>query len=321
MNEKQEKAEKLMELAFDLLEKGKYAQAIKTAKKLKEMRHSSNFEIMALAYQHKGDIQKAISVLEEGVEQAPNAWSLWQLLGNLYSDKEFYDKSQKCYTSALTCSHVNSNSIYLNSSIAYQRDEKYTDALNAINHVTGEAEYLKAISLKIEILAELERYTEAEDLAQSIMNSESWSSELYDQEDLSSICSSLSMVYHKQKNFQKAMDFAWKAIQIFKGNKKAAWLIRDIEGNFSSDLKSFRLMIEGVWNTPFEDTGKCPGFFTNYDVVAEDQQECLSLIKRFEPAEVRDSIEIREAEILQASAEEPKGVYGTSGYFFFDLDT
>ncbi len=152
------------------------------------------------------------------------------------------------------------------------------------------------------------------------MDSDSWNLELCEREDLSSICSSLSSVYRQQGESQKAMDFAWKAIDIFKGNEQAAWLIREIEGILSINSKYFRLMIEGVWNTPFDGYQQCPGFFISYDVVAEDQEEAVFFIKRFEPVGVRNRIAIQDVDTLKPSPELPKGVYFTSGYCFFNFE-
>ena len=317
MEKSPEQAESLMNSAFELIEEEEYDEAMKIAEKLKEMRHSSNFEIRAIIYRNQGDNQKAITVLEEGVQRAPKVWRLWQLLGNIYSDETCYDKAQHCYQSALKQPNVNESSVYLNSSIAYQRAKQYTAALVAVERMNDKSLALKAAAQKIELLASLERFSEAIDLGVQIINSDLWSNDLYEPEDLASIYSALSMAYFNFKELNKAIDFAWKAIQTYKNNSQAAWHIREIENQYSKNSKGFRIMLEGTWHFPFEDETDCPGFFTNYDVVAENEEEALLFMKRFEPEEVRSSLKITEAEVICDAPDQPKGIYSTSGYSFF----
>ncbi|MCI0421586.1 MAG: hypothetical protein L0312_20565, partial [Acidobacteria bacterium] len=78
----QEEVERLMNEGFAALENCSVKRAIKIGQRLKKMRHSSAFEILALAHDLDDDPNKAIEVLEEGVCKAPTAWRLWQLLGN-----------------------------------------------------------------------------------------------------------------------------------------------------------------------------------------------------------------------------------------------
>ena len=81
------------------------------------------------------------------------------------------------------------------------------------------------------------------------------------------------------------------------------------------------IFAKGRWHEPIErsKSEKPPGFYVNYDVLADSEAEALEFIRRFEPAEVRDSLKIDEAEVLEARTMEPKGVYRVNGgYCFFN---
>ena len=316
-----EKAENLVNQGYDYLNKYEYDKAIKIGKKLKKLRHSSAFEIMALAYKAKGKSKKSIKILEEGVSLAPKVWLLWQLLGNFYSDDKRYLDSQKCYEMALSCPNVDESSVYYNSSMAYFREGKFNEALkqhDKINYREPDNEFsLHSQSHKIDILIKLNKYEEAVELAQKLIKKE-WKGE-YENilEALSYAYASLSEGLWKLKREEEALNSAWKAIELNKHQKKAAWLIREIEGKISDNAKHFNIRIKGIWSTPMVGETDRPGFFTTYAVIAETEEEAFKLIKRFEPKEVRDTIKVEEINIIKDHIKGPIGVYNTSGYIFF----
>jgi tetratricopeptide (TPR) repeat protein len=319
-----EKAEKLMNQGFDYLDEYEYDKAIKIGKKLKKMRHSSAFEIMALAFKEKDKSNESIKILEEGVSLAPKVWRLWQLLGNYYSDDERYLDSQKCYETALSCPNVDESTVHYNSSVAYFREGKFDEALKQHDKINykgpDEAFNLRSQSQKINILIKLNKYEEAVRLGKKLIKKE-WIEEKEDiLQELSSTYASLSEGLWKLKNEEDALNSAWKAIELNRHNKKASWMVREIEGKFSNKAKHFNVMIEGIWPTPFEGESERPGFYTTYDVIAETEEEAVNLIKRFEPEEVKDSIKVEEIKIIENRPNDPTGVYETSGYGFFPRD-
>jgi len=63
------------------------------------------------------------------------------------------------------------------------------------------------------------------------------------------------------------------------------------------------------------------GFFTTYGVVAENEEEALKCVRRFEPKEVRDTLRIEKCEVLKGRVIDPKGVYYCKdGYNLFPLE-
>ena len=125
--------DRLMNEGFEALAFFNINKAIRIGKQLLRLKHTSAFEILALAYADDKKLKKAITILEKGIKIAPSIWRLWQLLGNYRSENEEYSKAQICYKKALECPITNSISIRYNSAIAYFREEKYLDAESQIN--------------------------------------------------------------------------------------------------------------------------------------------------------------------------------------------
>lgn len=318
----EENADALMRVGFEMVEAGEFERAMEVAGQLKGMRHSSHFEISALAYQAQGREREAVSVLEEGVREAPRAWRLWELLGNLYSDAGDFDRAQGCYRSALEQPTADRGVVALNSAIAYNRQQKFAAALEALREITDGELLLKAAGQMITALSYVEGPAAAEDFANNLMESELWTPERYPPEDLSYVFSALAGVYWQSGQGDKAAEQVWQAIELFKANEQAAWLIREMEGRYADGCRYFRLLLQGVWDAPADEEDPDAGspFYTKYDVVAEDEAEALELAKRFEPEGVRDSLRIVETEVLNTAPDQPKGVYFTWDYYFFPAE-
>jgi hypothetical protein len=75
--------------------------ALEIGKKLKSMKYSGGFEIMAMAYADDDQKDKAIECLEEGVKTCPDVWILWQMLGNYRSDQDNLTKPWLAMTKLL----------------------------------------------------------------------------------------------------------------------------------------------------------------------------------------------------------------------------
>src|SRR5436190_12168919 len=126
---------KLMEKGFSLIDECRYEAALKVGRRLKKLRHSSAFEILALAYLRSERLSNTIAVLEEGVARAGRVWILWELLGNCYSHAGGYVKAEKAYQNALRLEGCNRDVIHLNRAIAFNRRGKHTEAKDALHFV------------------------------------------------------------------------------------------------------------------------------------------------------------------------------------------
>ena len=318
--------DELVDEAFDCIDAADYAGAIKIARRLKRLNHSWAFEILALAYTGMDRRQDAIAVLEQGVAQAPEVWRLWQLLGNYYSDDGRFEDCHRAYRSALECQDCDESSVHLNFAIALTRQEGLRQALWHLNRVTDEQMKLQALELRLEVFNRLEWYVQAIELGKRVLGA-------YDPDDqddegrqaLSKIHAEVGLgLWMSRKDREAALARAWEAVSIDKGQHTAMWLVREIDGEVSSSASYYRIVVKGTWLEPIERDGEwgLPEFLAEYEVVADGPEEALELVRPFEPAEIRDTLELAEHEAVEECPDQPKGVYAVpDAYEFLPADS
>lgn len=321
----QENLETLMWDAFQLLENGEPQKALEAGKELEKLRYSGGFEIQALAYAELGKKKKAINVLEKGVEEAPDIWLLWQMLGNYYSHEGQMEKSCDAFEKGLQIEQTDRVSLLYNYSLALERNHEYEKAQRKISEIqqderfpgdTEEYLYLLIQSLRLSLLNNLQQYQDAIKLYAQLEDSVIRREEDYPSE-LSRIYAEVSKTYLNLADPAKAKNYLKKAVERDNQNETAYWLYRELYG--SADYKKakyYRMVIQGKWHEPLEEEKKLPGVFINYEVAADNEEEALEIIKFFEPPEIHDSLNISEAKILK-SPNQPKGVYQNHGYNFY----
>ncbi|MBA4387690.1 MAG: hypothetical protein C0404_06890 [Verrucomicrobia bacterium] len=307
-------ADRLMKKGFEALESSDTDRAIDIGRELKNLRHSSAFEILALAHEQKGHVKRAIRILEEGVRRAPRVWVLWQLLGNYYSNMERFANAQQCYLKALDCPHADTSSIHFNAAIAFFRAKKTALCLKQISSIRSKEMALKALGVQIKALVRLGRIKAAEQLAKRALSTR-WKDE--DQEDIANALAGVAGLRLKQGKTADALNIARKSIGFNKLDTDAAWVIRELAAKSSIHGKYYRIMVNGAWPRTADGNSRQLGFFTNYDVVADDLDEALELLKEFEPKDVWSSLRIESSEFIEKRINEPKGVYKAGGYFVY----
>lgn len=178
MEKHRQRVQKLNDKGFECLNAHDFDKAIKIGKHLRKLHYSSAFEILGLAYAKQGKLQKAIAILEEGVEKAPAVWLLWQLLGNYYSDSGKHKKALRAYQSALNCPSADESSVEYNIAIVLQRRNRFDDALQyvdrALNRKVDSAILeLSARATKISLLNTMNQHEQANALADEILERKS----------------------------------------------------------------------------------------------------------------------------------------------------
>ena len=121
LNLRTREARRLSEHGMRCIREHDYERALKFAGELRKLRHSSTFELEALARAGLGDVEGAVRALQDGVAKAPTVWLNWQLLGNRLSDLERYDEAAVAYARALQCPDVHESSLHLNQAILASR--------------------------------------------------------------------------------------------------------------------------------------------------------------------------------------------------------
>jgi tetratricopeptide (TPR) repeat protein len=317
MANKSNRAEQLMEEGFEALASHDTKRAMKIARELKKLRHSSNFEIMALARVADGQTEQAVQVLKEGVGTAPTVWRLWQLLGNCYSDLERFQESHASYQRALQCPGADASTLHLNRAIALEREEKHEETIQALSQVSSEELRLRRIAMTMELLNSLGRHSQARILGEEAARIDSPEEE--DRASLASIYAGLGRaVWAETQQGDAALGWAWKAVALEKDEATALWLIREADHRHSTSARYMRLLVQGRWHESLTDGEEPPGFYATYEVVADSREEAMEMIRPFEPESVRGSLSVERCDILEKAPGEPKGVYvAAPAYAYF----
>lgn len=314
-----------MEQAHDYLDAYEYSKAVKVGKKIIELRHTSGFEILGLAYAALNKPKKAIRILEEGVEIAPDVWLLWQLLGNYYSDAQRYDEALVAYERAAKCRYCDVKSLRLNRALVLSRQDRNEEALLILRKNRGlRLVDFRTRSLEALLLQEMGKAARALRIAETAFHKLAEKDEEFlwrNADDSALIYVQLGQVFWESgQQKERAIECVQQAFNFKRGEKSALTLLRNINALYSPRAKYFRLLVQGEWFEQLEDTKgelMSAGFMASYDVVADNRKEALSLLSELEPEEVKASLKINESEVLEKRPEDPKGVYRITGRNFY----
>jgi tetratricopeptide (TPR) repeat protein len=310
----------LLEQAYTLIRQGQSEQALAVGSELLQHRHARGFEIIALAFEQQGKSEDAIAVLQDGVNQVPSAWPLWELLGNLYSDQEQYAEAQQSYDKALACSNCDFDSINYNYAILLKRLGKLEEAMKLSERIRAADLEMKVRVLQLSILNAMKRHDEAAQRGTQLVQKLLTRNQIPEDEmgDLARTYAEVGRAYWEGKvDRQSAWENAWKALEWDRSDNNALWLVREIINRKSSGSKWFKLVIEGRWHFAIEPNKPIPSFVTTYEVVADTPQDALNFAKDLEPMEVRQSMRIDHHEDLGSFPENHQGVYWRSAYGFY----
>jgi tetratricopeptide (TPR) repeat protein len=313
--------EELMEEGLRALEQSDLRKAARIGRKLIGKRHSAGFELSAKAEWELENREKAVKVLEEGVEAAPGVGSLWELLGCFLSDLERYEASHAAFERALETSPEPAG-VHYNIALLLGREGKWGEALEVLETAGPGGDPALSIEwelARITALNHLERHEEAGAEATAVLES------LGDEDDGGSrdeqragfLAERAVARWFADRDRDGATADALEALRLHRGCDKALWALREIEGVPSPAARYFRILATGRWHEPIEEGKAAPSFYTTYEVVADSPEEALDLARRLEPPEVRARIEIEEVEDLEARPEDPKGVYRLTGRAFW----
>ncbi len=311
-----DKIDQLIKEAYELIDSYDYKGALRIGRKLKRLRHTSAFEIMALAYAENGKLKKAIKVLEKGVNIAPDLWILWQMLGNYRSDNGDFQGASEAYDKGLQTPNPDKDSLHLNIAVAHGRQELHDQAEQALLKIPQNAASDIRTRADAQLSVLFNKRGEHDHACQIALASLKANQEIEPQ------VASMLEAEVARANFSldkkpQATEHILKAVQLNRSNTTAMVLLREIDTVNSSDVRLRRIMVEGRRSDPYSDN-KTVGFFTSYIVAANSQDDAMEFIKRFESEENHDTLRVEENVELDSCAGEYAGIYSTSGYIYFD---
>ena len=316
-------AQRLFAAALDCLERGDPKRALRLARNMDLLGFSGAFEIRALVHIDRSQPDRAIAVLRKGIDKAPDSWRLWELLGNLLSDSGRFDEAQTSYERSLACPDTDRSTILYNSAIAYARQGLFERSLERLSGVSASELAINASLLEASLLTSLKRTDEAIVIARQViarLTDPAARQETAD-EDLAAAYSELARAHWEGRcDASEALKTAWKALERGRRNFLAMRIVREARGRRSPRTRRWHCLMKGRWFEPFEGESLIPGFFRNYEVLAESPLECLEFVREFEPDLVRDTLEIESIKAVEDCPDEPRGLVAAEGYMFWEQD-
>jgi tetratricopeptide (TPR) repeat protein len=311
--------EERMARSFELLDEGEVREALRHARPLKEMGHTGYFEILAMACAHVGALDRAVRVLEIAVERAPEAWLLWQLLGNFRSDQGEAEKAFEAYRRGLSCPEAWADPLHLNYAIALKNHQRFEEAREHLARVEDEDLQLQKQITQAGLHNDMGRHEEALSLAESLI--EEADEEELEPEFLAQLHVECGRAFvHGHGDREAARRCLIDALEACWGHEQAYLLSREILDRRAEKSVLWNLMVTGEWPGEADERGGPLGFYLAAYVNAPDQGEALKYLRRLCPEELGPSLRVDEAEELEDFEDEPLGVYWTSGFSLFSLD-
>lgn len=311
--------EDLVRAAYIALDSDDIPRAMELSQILINLRQARGFEILALALEKQERYEDGIEVLQKGVSVVPEAYPLWELMGNLYARSNDFEKAENAYSTALACPQADSASITYNLAVMLKNSGRHEQALYLASEVEAGHLATRLNVLQASLLNTLGRHEEAGELANftisEIMSLEELADE--DMKDLACVYAELGKaIYLGSGNKQAAFESAWKALEWERSEATALWLVRELIARKSPESRWFQLEVEGNWYFPLEQGKLPPRFRVTYEIVADNIEEAIMFAKHLEPPEIRESMQIKTVSDKGAHPANTQGLYWRSPYNF-----
>ena len=299
--------EKVYEAAKTALEEKQFRTARDLGHQLLKMRFSGAFEILAQSFLGEGQPEVALRVLENGVAEAPQVWSLWQQLGNCRSELgdlvgavEAYERAKKCPGS--DPDQIDFNEAFMR--LRFGNKERGLEMLERVIKRTQDKKLrLVALIHRLSTLIELDRVTEAlMELGEAYLHDA----------DNAELLSKLSAKLLEIGDRVNALNLAKQALGLKRAGD-AARVVRLIQGEPSDKAALYRVTLKGKVE---DESGKWLYFNKQSRVFADSQEEAAEYAIRFEPPDVRSNLQVEDTAVLKPESSEQKGVDWSSGLEF-----
>ena len=253
-----------------------------------------------------------MQALERGVEQAPDVWLNWQLLGNYRSDLGLIAEAVQAYERALECPGVSRSSIRLNQAILANRTGDHAAALRLAGEVDDPETAIWAAALRVDSLTALGKREEAERLGLQVLSE---AGEEADAEPLCNVALNIARIRLDRGDPRPDVRaFAVRQLERDPDNRDLLALLRDIDGLYSETARYYRLLVRGQIPEDHPMAGEAEGFYSNWQVLADSPEEALEFIRKIDPTA---ALSLEEWEAGEARPQDPKGVYWRSGRVYF----
>jgi tetratricopeptide (TPR) repeat protein len=312
------RAKKLMKQGYAALANNKPEEALTLARELQQLHHTSAFEIGARAYWSLKQPEKAITLLTQGTQVAPQLPVLWEYLGCYHSDLGQYAEAQAALERGIECADGSAGILLYNLAMVFSRWKKFDDAIRTLDRIVPQESLGPPLPLILQVRAHaflaLGRFQDAIttatrgieelDKVPDLAFGDKTSSD----HELSRLYTILARAHWLgTQDTNAAREFAHNAIEACPQNPSPFRLLRDLAAATSPNAKRMTLLLIGKWHQP-DSKGRPCGFYIRYTVLADTPEEALQFAAPFEPEEVRSSLAIDEWKEIPGPTNEPKGV-------------
>ncbi len=315
--------QQLLDDAYLALDAEESERALELGKKLLEMKQVRGFEVVALALEQQGKYDEAISALQSGVAKAPDAFPLWQLLGNLLSERNKYGEAKTSYERALQCSGADTDAINYDMACMLRNSGQNMEAMQLCDAISNPTWGIKVRTLRTSLLNSAGRHEEAAQIANANITEMLGQQEISDDEmqDLSQNYSELGRsCWLGRRDGNAAFENACRALEWDRSDANALWLIRELMALKTPSSRWFRMEVSGQWHFPLEPDQLPPPFISSFDIVADTVDDALRFARNIEPPEVRPSMVVTSVEDRGPHADHMQGIYWRSPYAFLTED-
>ncbi len=319
----QRAADELIERAYEAIEDDDPDQPMSIAEVLQQVGHPAGYELAAVSLDHREESEKAIETLEKGVKALPNASRLWELLGNMRSDAGAYELAAAAFEKALACGDVDAASVQFNIALTLCRQHKYAEALSRLGQVSPDSIQdqelrLNTLALTTSVLNSLERYEEALKVARKTLDGVD-EEQCSDDEAVpaSELHAQMAEALRAQGKANEALEEARHALVMDQGNEAALHLIRSMADRKSAESQLIQVTVTGTWPEAIDQAPAGSQFFQTFTVIADTPDEAMGFVRELALDTLRESIAIRDSEVIKPMPNEPKGLCQVSPFLFF----
>ena len=301
--------DQLTEQGLAFLHQGDLKKAVAIGRQLEDAGHPAAPRLMALIHEHEGNLEEALAVLERGVSQFPDAWQLWEMLGNVHTQFDAFDDAQKAYLRALACPGA-PVALHLNRAVAYLSNEDSGRAHKALDQVQDPdlVTAFRVAAMRARLHNQDGHYDDALDVLTAVANT------VADPLDRD------RAAYHAVRSEallglgrrQAALDEAWQTIALDPSDPLALHVIRLTTGETVERGKELLVTAAGTW----QEGGEAVIYRSQFHLVAARPKDAARWIEPFLPEKGRDAIVIEKVETLGVVEDELTGVLGFSGHHF-----
>ena len=261
-------------------------------------RFSGAYEILAKSFHGEGQVQIAVTVLQNGVKEAPGVWLLWMQLGNYYSELGDLESAVEAYGQARQIQGSDVHQLDFNEAflrLSFGNIERALEMLdNVIKNSPDKELGLVALTHRLSTLIELDRIPEALlELGEAYLHDK----------DNAELLSTLADKLLQKGDKINALNLAKQALGLNRAGPVAR-VVRLIEGLHSERASLFEVQLQGT----LEQEADSKSFRKTSKVYADSENDAINMAISFEPADVRSTLQATSVTILSQETKTETGV-------------